>query len=289
VGLGRVLRRLRAPRAAAIALAAALFVPAAPAAADHPSAWPAPAASEDGLAAGARLLAQGRHAAARAAFAGWLARQAGPEARQAVADAYLAEGQLGAAIRVLQGSADPEAAALREALALVLEGARDRAVPALAAAARVRPSASLQLVLGELLEAVGRTAEAVEAYREATRLAPADPRPWVHLGAAYEAAGQCWRAVEAYGHAAELRPDARAWTALGRVYQQQRHYKSAVHAYRQAVALRPHDLDALAGLLLAYAGDRNWAAGLETYHVMRALDRPGAEEAFALAFGQPKR
>ena len=50
MGLGRVLRRLRAPRAAAIALAAALFVPAAPAAADHPSAWPAPAASEDGLA-----------------------------------------------------------------------------------------------------------------------------------------------------------------------------------------------------------------------------------------------
>jgi tetratricopeptide (TPR) repeat protein len=242
--------------------------------------------------AGIRLLAESRHAAAETAFREWVRARPGADAWRAVANAYLSEGQLAETIAALRGmeAAMPDSmiAPLREALALALEGRPEDAVPALTSLAALTPNAGLLALLGGQLEALGKAQDAIEAYREAARLRPEEPRHWLRLAAAYERGGQCTRAIQAYEQASRLRPDARAWIGLGRILHHERQYKTAAHAYRQAVVLSPTDLDALAGLILAYGGAREWAAALDTYHLMKTLDRHGAEEAFAAVFGQKK-
>lgn len=62
-------------------------------------------------------------------------------------------------------------------------------------------SADYQGFAGALLNRTGRSAEAVDRYRSATRLAPADGRWWVGLGIALDGAGRTAEAREAYGKA----------------------------------------------------------------------------------------
>ncbi len=62
-------------------------------------------------------------------------------------------------------------------------------------------SADYQGFAGALLNRAGRSAEAVDRYRAATRLAPADGRWWVGLGIALDGAGRTAEAREAYGKA----------------------------------------------------------------------------------------
>ena len=65
-------------------------------------------------------------------------------------------------------------------------------------------SAEYQGFAGALLNRVGRTAEAVEHYRAATRLAPNEGRWWAGLGIALDAAGKAPEAREAYQKARSL-------------------------------------------------------------------------------------
>ena len=65
-------------------------------------------------------------------------------------------------------------------------------------------SAEYQGFAGALLNRAGRTAEAVEHYRAATRLAPNEGRWWAGLGIALEAAGKAPDAREAYQKARAL-------------------------------------------------------------------------------------
>lgn len=65
-------------------------------------------------------------------------------------------------------------------------------------------SAEYQGFAGALLNRAGRTAEAVEHYRAATRLAPNEGRWWAGLGIALDAAGKGPEAREAYQKARAL-------------------------------------------------------------------------------------
>lgn len=65
-------------------------------------------------------------------------------------------------------------------------------------------SAEYQGFAGALLNRAGRTAEAVEHYRAATRLAPNEGRWWAGLGIALDAAGKAPDAREAYQKARAL-------------------------------------------------------------------------------------
>lgn len=65
-------------------------------------------------------------------------------------------------------------------------------------------SAEYQGFAGALLNRAGRTAEAVEHYQAATRLAPNEGRWWAGLGIALEAAGKGPEAREAYQKARAL-------------------------------------------------------------------------------------
>jgi len=65
-------------------------------------------------------------------------------------------------------------------------------------------SAEYQGFAGALLNRAGRSAEAVEHYQAATRLAPNEGRWWAGLGIALDAAGRNLDAREAYQKARSL-------------------------------------------------------------------------------------
>lgn len=234
------------------------------------------------------LLRQARHEAARAAFGEFLGRTPEMDGWRAVANAYLAEGQLPDAIAALQQTHrlehDPELDHILRSLIFALEGSSTRAATALSEAVHRNPNARLWNLLGQQLERLGRDLQAIQAYAEAARLNPDDPRYWKRVGEAYERTGQYARAVDSYREAIALQASADAWSAIGRARLQERYYVQAVQAYREAVKLAPGDLDALAGLGIAYGAQKDWPAALETYYKVKALDPAAGEELFGIVF-----
>lgn len=166
-----------------------------------------PADPRTRLLRGELLLAQGDARAAADALAP-LAAEAPPamvaDVRRLLAGAYLESGRAAEALALLEqaGDDDPRLTVLR-AEALYQQGQPERALAALAAAARrdleQPPPAgeSARLTSGALLRAyarillaVGRHAEAVAPAERATQLLPMDPEVWHALGQALTGAGQ---------------------------------------------------------------------------------------------------
>ncbi|MFB3820339.1 MAG: tetratricopeptide repeat protein [Candidatus Methylomirabilales bacterium] len=182
------------------------------------------------------------------------------------------------------------AAAWREEARLgILEGRAADAVVALRRALQAAPEAQAWYLLGCQLDRLGRPSEARDAYQEATRLQPDEPRYWRALGEAHEGLRQFAGAILAFQQAAGLRPSAEAWTALGRVHLAAGLFWNAVQDYTQALALAPDDLDALAGRVLASAGTRNSGAAAAALSRLKAVDPVAADEAYELAFGRPRK
>jgi tetratricopeptide (TPR) repeat protein len=237
---------------------------------------------------GAALLRETRHAAARQAFADFLHAVPGPDGWQAVGNAYLAEGQLPETITALQQmqrlDPDSEREAVLLGLLLVLDGEGSRAVTVLSRAAHRDANPRLWNLLGQQLQCLGRHLDAIQAYARATGLAPGEWRYWRNLGEAYERLGHHEQALEAYREALARRSNPEAWSAIGRVFLALRSYPAAVEAYQEAVKLAPRDLDALAGLGMAYGAQKDWPGALDTYYRVKAVDEAAGAELFALMF-----
>ncbi len=258
------------------------------------SASPAAPPTEEAqwLLRGIASLREGRQEAARTAFAEFLARAPEPEAWRTVANAYLAEGQLPDAIAALQGmvrtGGGRELELILRSLVFVLEGSATQAVSGLTEAVHTSPNAGLWNLLGQQLEHLGRMRDAVQAYGQATVLQPEESRYWRSLGEAYERMGQYPRALASHREVVARHPSVDAWSAVGRVELAQKDYPEAAKAYDEAVKLAPRDLDALAGLGMAYGAQKEWAAALDTYHKVKAIDPVAAEELFGIVFAGRK-
>jgi tetratricopeptide (TPR) repeat protein len=99
-----------------------------------------------------------------------------------------------------------------------------------------------------------RLAQAAEAFREASGLAPrwAEPLGW--LAASLERQGDVAAAIKVAKRALNLDPkDSRHWISLGAMLIKRHHWKEAVRALEQGLALQPHYAEADARLFLAEA------------------------------------
>jgi tetratricopeptide (TPR) repeat protein len=95
-------------------------------------------------------------------------------------------------------------------------------------------------LLGVLLSATGRHAEALEAIRRALALRGNDAAFHNNLGEVQRALGQLDDAAAAYRRALALRPEmAEAHFNLGNILKTQEQHQEAIACYRRAIQLRP--------------------------------------------------
>jgi tetratricopeptide (TPR) repeat protein len=101
---------------------------------------------------------------------------------------------------------------------------------------------------------------AEKAYRSATLTAPEWGEPYHWLGAVLESQGRTKEAVEAYQQAIRLLPaDPRPLIALGRLQTTCGHYADAISLLEAGLALKPHYAEADARLFLAEVLERSGA------------------------------
>ncbi len=167
-----------------------------------------------------------------------------------LADAYL---------RVYKSSKDPNAA--------------QQALAAAQAANRITGADSIpevQYTLGSVLNASGKTAEAVSVLHDALKLAPNSDEAYRRLGDTYRAAGQKDEAIAAYKKAIELNPY--FWfnyNLLGTTSYRFGMYDEAVAAYKKVIELAPDNAAAYSNLGLAYFSQNAWKESIGIYQ--RAL------------------
>ncbi|MBI2505311.1 MAG: tetratricopeptide repeat protein [Candidatus Latescibacteria bacterium] len=93
---------------------------------------------------------------------------------------------------------------------------------------------------GNVLQELGRPAEALALHQRALELDPADSRTWVNLGSAHFALKDLEAARQAFARAVELDPRfALAWSNLAVVQEQLGEREAAAHSRQQAAQLGP--------------------------------------------------
>lgn len=183
-------------------------------------------------------------------------------------------------------------ATLADAFRLLQAGDAAGALRAAAAlAAREPANARVQLAAGLALRALGRPAEARQAFEKAQALDPGDPAPAFELGVLLETEGLAGDALARYEHAVALRPafapaQAAAFRMRGRLLAGRGDFAAAGDLFVRARALAPEDPDlplyAAQALLLAGRWDAAWP------HYARRDSRL-AFEAREAAAGRPYR
>jgi tetratricopeptide (TPR) repeat protein len=169
-----------------------------------------------------------------------------------------------ALLRAQQGQQETAIALLRKAIAedpdtpdaysqlgevLVALERHDEALDACAQSLAIDPDdPATHYNRGAALQARERQAEAVVAYREAIRLEPCFPAAHYNLGAALQATGQLGDALDAYRQATALKPDyARAHARLAAVHALRGEHAAAADGFARALAAEPTNLEAMLG------------------------------------------
>lgn len=115
--------------------------------------------------------------------------------------------------------------------------------------------AEFHLNLGSAYRSLGRSADALVAYRQAVRAAPAMPEAHNNLGVALQAAGDLDGAARSLRSALALRrDDVDARYNLANVRREQRRFDEGRTTYRQALALAPGLGDAWLNLAILHHG-----------------------------------
>lgn len=117
-------------------------------------------------------------------------------------------------------------------------------------AATIKPSATTYYNIGLLLQMLGRTEDAVEAYQCAVKYNANYSEAWTGLGFALHKQGSYMQAVEAYKKALALTPDnPEVWNSLGITYKKLKLLEPAIECFARAVSIQPDFSDALGSLV----------------------------------------
>lgn len=94
--------------------------------------------------------------------------------------------------------------------------------------------------LGTAYAELGRPHDAIEAFRRAIKLDPANADAWNNLGDVYASLNNSEAAINAYRQAVQLDPDfAAPWNSLGNLYLDQQRDDEASEAFGRVIALEP--------------------------------------------------
>lgn len=174
-----------------------------------------------------------------------------------LADAYL---------RVYKSSKDPNAS--QQALAAAQQANR---IPGADSIPEV------QYTLGSVLNASGKTAEAVSVLQDALKLAPNSDETYRRLGDTYRAAGKKDEAIAAYKKAIELNPY--FWfnyNLLGTTSYRFGMYDQALAAFKKVTELDPNNAAAYANMGVIYFTENKWSDAVTTFEKSLSL-KPTAD------------
>ena len=133
-------------------------------------------------------------------------------------------------------------------------GRSAEAIEAYKQAIRIKPDfAEAHCFLGIRYGMLGRNAEAIEAYKQAIRIKPDYPEAHYNLGVTHGELGRNAEAIEAYKQAIRIKPDyAQAHCNLGVKYGELGRHAEAVEAYKEAIRINPDHPNAHYNLGVAY-------------------------------------
>ncbi len=174
-----------------------------------------------------------------------------------LADAYL---------RVYKSSKDPNAS--QQALAAAQQANR---IPGADGIPEV------QYTLGSVLNASGKTAEAVSVLQDALKLAPNSDEAYRRLGDTYRAAGKKDEAIAAYKKAIDLNPY--FWfnyNLLGTTSYRFGMYDQALAAFKKVTELDPNNAPAYANMGVIYFTQNKWNDAVTTFEKSLSL-KPTAD------------
>jgi tetratricopeptide (TPR) repeat protein len=158
-------------------------------------------------------------------------------------------------------------------------GRTDEAVDTLKKATRIHLwDPSLYYSLGNYYEKSGRYEEAIKAYRDAARIAPDRPEAYDRLGIAYGRIGRYREAIDAHRQVLRINPgSAPSHFQIGAAYTELNLLKEAIDAYEKAISLDPQLGEAYANLGTLYSKAGQPDKGIEAFKQAIRIDPDDAQ------------
>lgn len=160
------------------------------------------------------------------------------------------------------------------AQALVGNNELDRAIPELQIASlNEKADSKAPMLLGDMLTALNRQQEAVNAYRQAIAIAPTKAANYVRLAICLARLGRNGDAVKELRYAVLLDPKSvMAKSTLGQALVAVGDKQEGLVFLKQAVQLAPNDVTTHNNLACGYAQDKQYPEAVTEFRVALALD-----------------
>ena len=130
---------------------------------------------------------------------------------------------------------------------------------------------------------LGKTEEAIQAYKNAISLVPEQISPWNNLGNLYRRLERHEEALAAFQKAIEQNPsDAVAWNGLGDLQHTLGHNDDAIYAYLKAIEFSPNYAPCWTGLGNSYMAEGQLDEALAAHLKAIEIDNQNIDSRFAL-------
>ena len=137
--------------------------------------------------------------------------------------------------------------------------------------------------LGVAYGELGRSSEAIDAFKQTIKIKPNFADAHYNLGVAYGGLNRLPEAIDAFKQAVKINPDlANAYYNLGVVYTRLGRYPEAIDANKQAIIIKPDLAKAHYNLGVTYLVAGNKSLALEEYKILKTMDADKANELFKL-------
>jgi tetratricopeptide (TPR) repeat protein len=128
---------------------------------------------------------------------------------------------------------------------------------------------------------IGRTAEAIDAYKQAIKIKPNYESAYNNLGVVYGNLGRGIDSIDAYKQAIKFKPDyAMAYYNLGLACGNLHRWSEAMDALKQAVKIKPDLAEGYYNLGYVYLVTGDKKSALAEYNILKSLNPQSAEDLF---------